>query len=492
MKRRIFPIGFLLVAVVLTIGGCVPTSPETVPPPTVAPTDVPEGDVAGMPNPASVYCEEQGYTLEIRTDESGGQYGVCVFPDGSECEEWAFFRGECGPGSTPSVEPGEPDTVQFDGDGVQFSYAASLATGVTPQQIPADEVEDAPEWAVAPAYRQFLFEGYVLPQTFHEPRLIVYPAVDFEALNPIAARVIPDLRQLLEQRPAEIDELPFLPPFNAAQMMHAQVEYVDFQNGSGVRFLTQYAQAYLPINNSDLFYTYQGLSDDGEVYVAALLPVSHPSLPAHSGEIPEGDFDAFAENFETYIAGIQDQLDAEDPSSFTPDLSLLDQMIQSLQVDPSVVAGGEAGTSAPTAGELQPLDPEECAALQALVNDELDAEATLGEVSFVDPASGESGSGCEVKVEGTGVNFGDVWTVAEDLKSMLVAEGWEEDVLCQADGPTGTASGLRRDGKLCMVSVMWTPAEEAGCPTDQPISACDVPPEQQLFTISLACAQDGS
>jgi putative hemolysin len=49
----------------------------------------------GLANPASMYCETQGYTLEIRTDEEGNQYGVCVFPDGSECEEWAFFRGEC-------------------------------------------------------------------------------------------------------------------------------------------------------------------------------------------------------------------------------------------------------------------------------------------------------------------------------------------------------------------------------------------------------------
>ena len=48
----------------------------------------------GLPNPASVFCEEQGGTLEIR-DEAGGQVGFCVFPDGNECEEWAFYRGEC-------------------------------------------------------------------------------------------------------------------------------------------------------------------------------------------------------------------------------------------------------------------------------------------------------------------------------------------------------------------------------------------------------------
>jgi putative hemolysin len=52
----------------------------------------------GMPNPASVHCAEQGYVLEIRT-EAAGQAGYCIFPDGTECEEWAFFRGECGPGT---------------------------------------------------------------------------------------------------------------------------------------------------------------------------------------------------------------------------------------------------------------------------------------------------------------------------------------------------------------------------------------------------------
>jgi fructose-specific phosphotransferase system component IIB len=55
-----------------------------------------------MPNPASVYCAQQGYTSEIRTTADGSQSGVCIFPDGSECDEWAYYRGECGP-ATPAV-----------------------------------------------------------------------------------------------------------------------------------------------------------------------------------------------------------------------------------------------------------------------------------------------------------------------------------------------------------------------------------------------------
>jgi putative hemolysin len=63
------------------------------------PTEIPQ---VNMPNPASAYCEQNGNTLEIRTAEDGSQSGVCVFPDGSTCDEWAYFRGECGPATDAS------------------------------------------------------------------------------------------------------------------------------------------------------------------------------------------------------------------------------------------------------------------------------------------------------------------------------------------------------------------------------------------------------
>jgi putative hemolysin len=52
----------------------------------------------GLPNPASRYCIEMGYVWEIRTNPDGNQYGICIFPDGSECEEWAYYEGKCKPG----------------------------------------------------------------------------------------------------------------------------------------------------------------------------------------------------------------------------------------------------------------------------------------------------------------------------------------------------------------------------------------------------------
>jgi putative hemolysin len=48
-----------------------------------------------LANPASVYCKQQNYTSEIRTDEWGGQTGYCVTSNKTECEEWAYYRGSC-------------------------------------------------------------------------------------------------------------------------------------------------------------------------------------------------------------------------------------------------------------------------------------------------------------------------------------------------------------------------------------------------------------
>ncbi|MFA5029606.1 MAG: DUF333 domain-containing protein [Patescibacteria group bacterium] len=54
---------------------------------------------AGLANPASVRCQEQGGQLEIKDTETMGQVGICVFTDGSKCEEWAYYRGECQKGN---------------------------------------------------------------------------------------------------------------------------------------------------------------------------------------------------------------------------------------------------------------------------------------------------------------------------------------------------------------------------------------------------------
>jgi putative hemolysin len=58
------------------------------------PADDTNADNTQIANPASVFCTENGGKLEIANEE-GGQRGICTLKDGTKCDEWAYFRGEC-------------------------------------------------------------------------------------------------------------------------------------------------------------------------------------------------------------------------------------------------------------------------------------------------------------------------------------------------------------------------------------------------------------
>jgi putative hemolysin/dipeptidyl aminopeptidase/acylaminoacyl peptidase len=74
-------------ALLLSLAGC-KTPPETLPTPTGSPG-------VSIANPASENCLAQGGTLIFETREDGGQYGVCLFDDNRQCEEWALLNGDC-------------------------------------------------------------------------------------------------------------------------------------------------------------------------------------------------------------------------------------------------------------------------------------------------------------------------------------------------------------------------------------------------------------
>jgi len=126
--------GIMLVTLLLVGCGGVSPEPTATPiqppqPPTATPVPPAPTEVT-MPNPASVFCEDQGGRIEIRAGE-GGQVGYCVFPDGNECEEWAFFRGECVPGGG-EYQP--PDSAVC--SDLSKTMVQTLGVAVTTEEAP--------------------------------------------------------------------------------------------------------------------------------------------------------------------------------------------------------------------------------------------------------------------------------------------------------------------------------------------------------------------
>ena len=50
-----------------------------------------------LANPASVYCIKNGGKHITRKDDKSNEIGICVFPNGKECNEWEFYKGNCAP-----------------------------------------------------------------------------------------------------------------------------------------------------------------------------------------------------------------------------------------------------------------------------------------------------------------------------------------------------------------------------------------------------------
>jgi putative hemolysin len=177
----------LVFILVLMVSACAPAQPDAIQPtPTQPslpqPTEIPptEGqpaqDQAGLPNPASVFCEEQGGKVEIRTDASGNQMGVCLFEDGSECDEWAFFRGECQPGQTgsPGLPASEPRYVN---DVYGFSFDPPSDWSFEEKHVSSDEVLG--DYLVFSRSGYSMFVGYQWANEAFKPFRTGMPQGDF-------------------------------------------------------------------------------------------------------------------------------------------------------------------------------------------------------------------------------------------------------------------------------------------------------------------------
>jgi hypothetical protein len=252
------------------------------------------------------------------------------------------------PTETPTEEPTEePTEIPFAcGPGmapasaftVEFCYPEAYSNGFMQVRVPENPPSaDLPIWGVNPDMIEITLTGYPVVNEYHDPIVRIYPVADFVALEPRIQTLVDDLSTLLASGATNPASIPFLPIFNAAQMMQAQVTYLDFRNGQGVRFITQYSQGVIPISNDSAFYAFIGLTEDGAYLISATMPITHPLFyPDMLTEPPEG-WQTFAENLETYISNMETDLLTQPADSFFPHLTPLDEMMASFLIPPDAI-----------------------------------------------------------------------------------------------------------------------------------------------------------
>jgi hypothetical protein len=219
---------------------------------------------------------------------------------------------------------------------VSLNLPAALGSGYECQSVPENQSVDQGYIAIHPEYTLLTLKDYPWADSTLKPEIYAFPVKRYGELIPdlIPARVA-DLKSLISGGKTEAKELPLLPVFNSAQIFSSQFAVASFKNGKGIRFLTQYAQGIVPVNSQELFYTFQGLSADGQTWISAILPVSNPILPRDAKNPPNGQsMEEFARNYLAYKSDIVAKLNEQPAGSFTPDLAVLDELVKSISVKP--------------------------------------------------------------------------------------------------------------------------------------------------------------
>ena len=227
---------------------------------------------------------------------------------------------------------------------VSLVLPMGLASGISGTDFSRVEGQDHPYWELTPGHTMVQLGGYTLQGKFHQPQIYAYPARAYAELFSEAFESMHRLRNVMNPAgPIAANQLPAVPFLNAAQVFASNVQAISFQNGNGVRFLTEYVQYPAPVNNHEMFYHFQGFTNDGEYYIVAILPITAPVL-AETGEagaaLPANGIqypflgDPNPETLQKYYEDVANLLSATPNEAFTPTIGQLDALIQSMQIVP--------------------------------------------------------------------------------------------------------------------------------------------------------------
>lgn len=231
------------------------------------------------------------------------------------------------PMATPTPTPtSTPSTAVFEESGVSLEYPVALGIeNIQLQRIPAQILgTDGP-----PNYftdvPEFLAITFDTPQGTAE--LFVRPIRNgtgaFYASQP--ATLTSYFTTFEAQIAAE----------GEGRLDQQQLAYLDFgSEGRGLRAISYLLETPGPakITNERLYYFFDGFSTGGRYYVTLTYPVSAPGL-AESGEFTAEELAEVTADYDAYAQETLLPLADLGTADFTPDLALIDELVQSIVVD---------------------------------------------------------------------------------------------------------------------------------------------------------------
>jgi len=235
----------------------------------------------------------------------------------------------------PTVKATLPAATNTSCKELSFFLNPDLASKIKCETVPESGGADAMPFNTYPQYTKVSLVGYPLTGRMMQPVISVLPIQPYiELLPDVVNPDVSALQALIAGGAPGSSDLPILPVQNAHQLFLAQYAVLQFQSGSGVGYITQYAQAYVPINNHELFFSFQGITSDGKYWVSIIVPISHPSLWENEGDPSNTIWTTINDNPDAYYSQMAADLNEKLPRSFVPTILLLDTLIKSISIQP--------------------------------------------------------------------------------------------------------------------------------------------------------------
>lgn len=229
----------------------------------------------------------------------------------------------------PTAPPPTEPAAQVGVEGALLAYDATLAGQITAQV--AEAAVEGPYQAPHPRHAEFSLMG-------GQGVISMVPVFSYSLVYPDSEQIFAQMQTAINtpQSPgySNIPEVPVREFFNIAshQEFVASPAKINFIGGSGLRFVTVYGiQDISPVDNDNLRYVFQGLTDDGQCYLSIQFNIAHSNLP-QSGTIPDEVYlDTTGDLLGTYFGDLAVAL-SQDEAGYTPALNTLDAIIGSLEV----------------------------------------------------------------------------------------------------------------------------------------------------------------
>lgn len=259
--------------------------------------------------------------LENQPGKNEDQDQVNQDPGQNQVEEQGEENG--------AVQEVNDQWVYIDHGGFGFWYDPTVIEDILPETVPL--AQEAPYQEAHPPFVQY--------SLLLDSGTISVVEVDwYKDISQTATEIFPELEELIQsQTPLGLDCIPELPLLSFArscfhQQFNANIGFVDFKNGSGVRFVAVYAiQDTAAIDNQHLVYVYQGITDDGQCYVNATFRLTHEALEEYAEVPAEVYADMTGEIMHEYFFEYERMLDT-DPGGYMPLLDRFDLIMQSIEV----------------------------------------------------------------------------------------------------------------------------------------------------------------